>query len=148
MSVFDINLFGSSKTVPETTLDEETVFNVLGNFRRRAVIYYTVNNNNENKPISLTQLTEKIAHSEGVRDDTILLNEQDTHPDIEKGGRVYQSVYISLTQRHLPFLHTANIISYDDAEKTITVDTEAEAFKYMIQCLTEINAIDPEEFPD
>lgn len=146
MGVFDINIFGSSEEIPTTNLDSEIVFEVLSNFRRRAIIYYTVNCDKET--MQLKELTRKIAHAECVREHGSDTEKCEDNSEIEQGGRIYQSVYISITQRHLPFLHDSNIISYDDTEKTISEDVEASPFQYMIQCLTEIEAINPEEYPD
>jgi hypothetical protein len=82
----------------------DRVFEMLGNRRRRYVVFYL---HEAGGPVHLEALAEQIAAwIEGV--------------PIERLSReVYQSVYVSLYQSHLPKLAEAGVIEYDEEEKHV-----------------------------
>lgn len=93
----------SSSNREETTLDEDTIFDLLGNERRRACLKRLQTAEGE-RPVR--DLAREVA------DDVV---DASTSPE-----DIHNSVYISLCQSHLPKLHTANIVEYDSEAKTVS----------------------------
>lgn len=92
----------SRQSTPETTLDEDTVFDLLGNERRRACLKQLLTIEGET-PVD--ELARSVAET---------IADASTQPkDLQ------QSVYISLCQSHLPKLDRAAIIEYDSDRKTV-----------------------------
>ena len=88
---------------PETTsLEEDTVFDLLGNERRRASLSHLLTSD-EKTPVN--ELARSVA---GEVTDGSTESEDLEH-----------SVYISLCQSHLPKLDRADVIEYDSDVKTV-----------------------------
>lgn len=86
-----------------TTLEEDTVFDLLGNERRRASLKYLLAIENE---IPVDELAREVAEH---------IADASTQPkDLQ------QSVYISLCQSHLPKLDRAAIVEYDSDRKIVS----------------------------
>lgn len=94
----------SKQSNPETTtLEEDTIFDLLGNKRRRASLKEIMANEGETPVSELAQeVSEEIA-------------EGSTQPE-----DLQRSVYISLCQSHLPKLDGAGIVEYDSESKTVS----------------------------
>jgi DNA-binding transcriptional ArsR family regulator len=89
-----------------TTRSKDELFQILSNSRRRYIIYYLSQEGNE---LSLKELATKIAAVEsGVPESDITSEER-------------QRVYISLYQTHLPKLEDADIVTYDENERTVAL---------------------------
>jgi hypothetical protein len=101
-----------------TSRSRDELFQVLSNARRRYVIYYLAR---EGPQLGLNQLATKIAAAETGT------------PEADITGDERQRVYISLYQTHLPKLEEAGIVSYDDAERTVSLadDVREEGFFWM-----------------
>lgn len=92
----------SQSNTETTTLEEDTVFDLLGNERRRACLKRLLTIEDE---IPVDQLARAVAET---------IADASTQPkDLQ------QSVYISLCQSHLPKLDRAAIIEYDSDHKTV-----------------------------
>ena len=78
-------------------LAEETVFDLLGNERRRAALKELARNTD---PWDVDTLGERVA--------------EDIADSPEAAAARYDSVYISLCQVHLPELEEVNVVRYDD----------------------------------
>lgn len=87
---------------PETTLEEDTVFDLLGNERRRASLKRLIDVDGET-PVG--ELARDVA--------------ADIGPESPPPEDVQRSVYISLCQSHLPKLDRASIVEYDADVKTV-----------------------------
>lgn len=80
------------------------VFDVLGNRRRRYIVYYLIN---QDCPAACRELAEQVAAWEN-----------DAEPD-QVATSQYQSVYNSLYQTHLPELEDTGLVRYDRSENLI-----------------------------
>ncbi len=89
---------------PTTALDEDAVYGLLGNDRRRACLKLLSRSGTE---WEVNDLSERVA--ERVADAS-------TSPD-----DIYDSVYISLCQNHLPHLDEFDVVEYDPDEKTVRI---------------------------
>ena len=87
----------------ETTLDEDTIFDLLGNERRRACLKRLQTAEGER---SVRDLSQEIAGD---------IADASTSPE-----DIHNSVYISLCQSHLPKLDMADIVDYDSDAKTVS----------------------------
>jgi hypothetical protein len=85
----------------ERTLEEATIFHILGNDRRREVILQAT----QNGTVSVSELAQHIAEQEASGETT--------------ADELYKSVYVSLQQTHLPKLSEKEIVDYDAETKTI-----------------------------
>ena len=85
------------------TLDNSTLYGLLGNDRRRSCLEQLAESETE---WTVRELAEAIA------DD---VTDASTPPE-----EVYNSVYISLCQNHLPKLDTVALIRYDNDAKTVS----------------------------
>ena len=83
-------------------LSEETVFDLLGNERRRACLKELAR---DTGLWDVDALSEKVA--------------EDVADSPEAAAERYDSVYISLCQVHLPKLEDVNVVRYDDDEQTV-----------------------------
>lgn len=83
-------------------LAEATVFDLLGNERRRACLKELAR---DTDPWDVDALSERVAG--------------DIADSPEAAAERYDSVYISLCQVHLPKLDDVNVIRYDDDEQTV-----------------------------
>jgi hypothetical protein len=83
-------------------LAEETVFDLLGNERRRAALKELAR---DTDPWDVDTLSERVA--------------EDIADSPEAAAERYDSVYISLCQVHLPKLEEVNVVRYDDDEQTV-----------------------------
>jgi DNA-binding transcriptional ArsR family regulator len=96
-------------TTSMTTRSKDELFQILSNSRRRHIIYYL---SEEGTELSLKELATKIAAVEAdVPESTITSEER-------------QRVYISLYQTHLPKLEEANIVTYDEDDRTVVLTDE------------------------
>lgn len=86
----------------ETTLEEDTVFDLLGNERRRASLKHLIDSDGET-PVG--ELARDVAED--------IVEESTPAEDVQR------SVYISLCQSHLPKLDRASIVEYDADVKTV-----------------------------
>lgn len=86
----------------ETTLEEDTVFDLLGNERRRASLKQLIDTQGE---MPVGELARDVAED--------IVEESSPTDDVQR------SVYISLCQSHLPKLDRASIVEYDDEVKTV-----------------------------
>lgn len=87
-----------------TTRSKDELFQILSNSRRRYIIFYL---SEAGESLPLKELATKIAAAEsGTPESDITAEER-------------QRVYISLYQTHLPKLEEADIVSYDDEERTV-----------------------------
>ncbi|MFC6724293.1 ArsR family transcriptional regulator [Halobium palmae] len=91
----------STKTNVERTLEEATIFHILGNDRRREVILQATRNGE----VNVSELAQIIAEKEASGETT--------------ADELYKSVYVSLQQTHLPKLSDEAIVAYDAETKTI-----------------------------
>jgi DNA-binding transcriptional ArsR family regulator len=91
-------------------LSQDLVFDILSNTRRRMVLYYL---REYGAPASVQEIAERIAALE---------NEI---PPEELSRQQQKRVYVSLYQTHLPKLHEAGIIEYDDAEGMVSLTDRA-----------------------
>jgi DNA-binding transcriptional ArsR family regulator len=89
-----------------TTRSKDDLFQILSNSRRRYIIYYL---SQEGDALSLKDLATKIA---AVESDV---------PEAEITSDERQRVYISLYQTHLPKLEEADIVTYDEDERTVAL---------------------------
>jgi DNA-binding transcriptional ArsR family regulator len=101
-----------------TTRSKDELFQILSNSRRRRIIYYLFE---EGAELTLKRLAAKIAAVEAGVDESEITSEE------------RQRVYISLYQTHLPKLEEANIVRYDEDERTVALTDEvvAEGFFWM-----------------
>ena len=96
-------------------IDDSDVFHILGNDRRREIIY-TLTDENEALPVS--DLARRIASEE---------------VDGEPSKNLYKSVYVSLQQTHLPKLAEKEIVVYDrDAQCVETGPTFSQVQPYLV----------------
>lgn len=94
----------SNRSNPETTmLEEDVIFDLLGNKRRRACLKEILTREGE---IPVSELAEKVAED---------IAEKSTPPE-----DLQRSVYISLCQSHLPKLDGKSIVEYDSESKTVS----------------------------
>lgn len=89
------------------TLTDDTFYNLVGNERRRACLERLVESETE---WSVGDLAKAVATD---------ITDSSTSPE-----EVYDSVYISLCQNHLPKLADASLIDYNHDAKTVTPGPE------------------------
>lgn len=94
-------------------LDEETVFAVLSNQRRRFVLH-ALQDRPAGSEVPLGSLAERVAAWENGIDES------------EVGSKDRKSVYTSLQQLHLPKMDDAGILGFDERGGTVTVTDETE----------------------
>ncbi|ELZ84753.1 hypothetical protein C453_12081 [Haloferax elongans ATCC BAA-1513] len=87
-----------------TELSKDELFRILSNSRRRQIIYFL---HREGDALSLKELAAMVA----ARENGTAVEEV---TDEER-----QRVYISLYQTHLPKLESADLVNYDDEERTV-----------------------------
>lgn len=92
-----------------TTRSKDDLFQILSNSRRRYIIYYLSQADEE---LSLKELATKIAAAESGT------------PESEITSEERQRVYISLYQTHLPKLEEADIAVYDEDERTVVLTND------------------------
>ena len=102
-----------------TDLSKDELFRILSSSRRRYIIYFL---HEEGAPVSLNDLATRIAAEENDR------------PVEEVTDSERQRVYISLYQTHLPKLEEADIITYDEDERMVSLSPETiqEGFFWMV----------------
>lgn len=84
------------------SLDEDVVFDLLGNDRRRVCLKELVD---AEEVRDLNDLSEQVAAQ---------LDDSSTSTD-----ELYESVYISLCQSHLPKLEKVDLVEFDSDQKTV-----------------------------
>jgi hypothetical protein len=99
-------------STPDSTLDQDVVFDVLSSPRRRYAISIL---NRRGEPMELTELAEEVAALEA---DT-------TVDELDKQQR--KRVYVSLYQTHVPKLEEVGIVDYDPDAGTVTLADDADA---------------------
>lgn len=113
------SLSATTKDTPSMTIrSKDELFQILSNSRRRYIIYYLSQDGPE---LSLKDLATKVAAVEGE------MAESEVTPDER------QRVYISLYQTHLPKLQDADVVTYDEDERTValTDDIRSRGFFWM-----------------
>lgn len=94
--------FNSSPASDAFSRDD--VFDLLGNRRRRYILYYL---QKSDEPVDVEQLAKQVA---AWIDDV---------PVTSISERTHQSVYVSLYQSHLPKLDEAGVVEYDQSNKLV-----------------------------
>jgi hypothetical protein len=92
--------------VPETTLTQGEIFDLLSNARRRYVLY---NLSRRDEPITIGDLADEVAAWEN---DTEV-------SEVERQER--KRVYVSLYQTHVPKLADAGLLAYDEESGTVAI---------------------------
>ncbi|SFL55350.1 hypothetical protein SAMN04487950_4186 [Halogranum rubrum] len=92
-----MNSIETTAAPSDTVLAENTVYQLIGNSRRRAVINILLS---ENQPIALSELARQTA-------------EVTSEHEGMKPSDIYKSVYVSLQQNHLPKLDKHDVVVYD-----------------------------------
>jgi len=88
---------------PESSgIDDDTAFDILGNERRRACLNYLAGRDGS---LPVSDLGRAVAR-------------EVTDPETD-GDDIYDSVYISLCQSHLPRLDAVGLVEYDRDEKLV-----------------------------
>ena len=95
-----------------TAISEDTMFELLGNERRRSCLKLLSGSDGE---WEVSSLSERVA--------TDVTDEPSAAED------VYDSVYISLCQTHLPKLDEAGLVEYDAERKTVTLGPRADGIR-------------------
>ncbi|MGM0592414.1 MAG: DUF7344 domain-containing protein [Halobacteriota archaeon] len=103
-------------TTTHPTWDEDQPYQLLANARRRECVRY-VTSMEDNEAVSVRELADSVADS------------LDNNPPASNDFR--QSVYISLTQRHLEKLDGCDVISYDPEDKLVRVGPNLESIRPM-----------------
>lgn len=93
--------------VDEEGLSTDTLFQILGNSRRRFIIRHLYQTD---RPADLKELAALIAADE----------ESTTLDEVTNEER--QRVYVSLYQTHLPTLTDSGLVHYDDDERELTLN--------------------------
>lgn len=96
--------------VDEEGLSTDTLFQILGNSRRRFIIRHLYQTN---RSTDLKELAALIAADE----------EETTLDEVTNEER--QRVYVSLYQTHLPTLTDSGLVHYDEDERELTLDRHA-----------------------
>src|SRR6056297_1088682 len=89
-----------ASTATPATIDEDTVYEILSNERRRRCLKLL---SESDEQWEVSQLSKRVAADIADAD-----------------ADIYDSIYISLCQTHLPKLAEADLIAYDSTEKTVT----------------------------
>ncbi|ELZ97950.1 hypothetical protein C440_01843 [Haloferax mucosum ATCC BAA-1512] len=87
-----------------TTLSKDELFRILSNSRRRQILYFL---HRAGEALSLKELAAMVAAREN----------ETAVEDVTDEER--QRVYISLYQTHLPKLEGADLVNYDEEERTV-----------------------------
>jgi len=96
-----------ASTATPATIDEDTVYEILSNERRRRCLKLL---SESDEQWEVSQLSKQVAADIADAD-----------------ADIYDSIYISLCQTHLPKLAEADLIAYDSTEKTVTPGPAMEA---------------------
>lgn len=110
---------GCKGLISGSSLSETTIHSILQNERRRYVLEYL---RNQEQQTSLRDVVEWIAKIES-----------DESPPPKN---VRNSVYVSLHQTHLPTLDEAGIVDYDTDRKTISLREEARSIDVYMEVIT------------
>lgn len=97
----------------KSEISDDQIFDILSSARRRYVIYYLRNRNEE---VSLTELSKQVAAWE-----------YETEPD-ELTDQQQKRVYVSLYQTHVPKLADLGIVDYDRDRGAVALGKEAKKF--------------------
>ncbi|MBV0901718.1 DUF7344 domain-containing protein [Haloarcula salina] len=89
-------------TPDNSGIDDDTAFDILGNERRRACLNYLAGRDGS---LPVSDLGRAVAR-------------EVTDPDTDEDD-LYDSVYISLCQSHLPRLDSVGLVEYDRDEKLV-----------------------------
>ena len=109
-------------SVGSDPLDEETVFSVLRNKRRRYALHYL---KQRDEPVSVSELAEQIAAWET---DTPVR-------DVDPGDR--KRVYISLLQSHFPTLEDAGMVEFDTEDSVVQLTEMASDVDIYVELVPE-----------
>jgi hypothetical protein len=96
--------------MPHRTLDEDVVFEMLGNHRRRECLKYL---DTAEPPVDVRELAQHVA--EAV--------EADHDPELER------SIYTTLCQTHLPRLDERGIVDYDSSGRRVSTGPAFDAIR-------------------
>lgn len=101
-----------------TNLSKDELFRILSNSRRRQIIYFL---HRADDKLSLKELAAMVAARENGTSVVDVTDEE------------RQRVYISLYQTHLPKLEAADLVVYDDEERTVelVMDVARQGFFWM-----------------
>jgi hypothetical protein len=92
-------------------IDDETVFDILKNSRRRATLEYLIEAGDDPVPVSV--IAEQVAAAENET------TPEDLSPEERK------RVYVSLHQCHLPKMHDLRVLRYDQEETAVELGPNA-----------------------
>lgn len=103
-----MNVFRSQTESDE--LSREVIFDVLRNERRRYVLHYL---KQRDGPVELQPLVDHVAAWENDK------------PIEEVTSEEHQRVYIALVQTHLPMMSAADVVRFDENERTVELSETA-----------------------
>lgn len=107
---------GTTAAPDRDSLDAETLFEVLGNERRRACLQRLAD---RETGLSVSDLGRQVART---------VTDTETESDA-----VYDSVYISLCQTHLPKLDAVGLVDYNREEKRVAHGPRFDAVRQQFQ---------------
>jgi len=112
-------------TVPpeQDGLDDATIFEILGNERRRACLHCLAEHETE---LSVSTLGRQVARAVA-----------DTETDSDD---LYDSVYISLCQTHLPKLDAVGLVKYDHDRKQVAQGPGFDAIRQQFEAAHTLEA--------
>jgi hypothetical protein len=96
--------------MPHRTFDEDVVFELLGNHRRRECLKYL---DTTEPPVDVRELAQHVAEA----------IETDHDPELER------SIYTTLCQTHLPRLDERGIVDYDSTGKRVSTGPAFDAIR-------------------
>jgi hypothetical protein len=103
---------GDGSTAEAAAIDEDTLFEILGNERRRTCLKLLAQSD---ESWDVSYLSERVA--------------TDVTDEPSAAEEIYDSVYISLCQTHLPKLDKAGLVDYDAEIKTVTIGPAADSIR-------------------
>lgn len=107
---------GATAATDPEALDSETTFEVLGNERRRACLQRLADHESG---LSVSDLGRQVARA---------VTDGETESDA-----IYDSVYISLCQTHLPKLDAVGLVEYDRDQKWVAPGPRFDAARQQFQ---------------
>lgn len=107
-----MNSIETTAVPSDAVLAENTVYQLIGNSRRRAVINILLS---ENQSVMLSELARQTAEVTSEREGV-------------DPSDIYKSVYVSLQQNHLPKLHEHGVVVYDADAGSVAPGPELHRF--------------------
>lgn len=112
-----MNSIETTAVPSDTVLAENTVYQLIGNSRRRAVINILLS---KNQSVTLSELARQTAEVTSERENV-------------DPSDIYKSVYVSLQQNHLPKLHEHDVVVYDVDSGSVSPGPQLHRFVPYIQ---------------